>query len=266
MNRQLEPMAQELLIEDLKSADPQRQRNAAQLLGSLGASVMPLLTEIIKREKDFRARQIAAMLLEKVGPGAVERLKRFLVLEISAEERVRILEIIDTLTAELKIELQHALGDEDPAVRRAAYQLVVRLNEDRVVDWLKEFLQSDMPLLAATAVKCLGKLKPPEVEADLEALLNATNDDRLRIACCRALGQIAKPACINTLLGLLLPRRVFIFRKTTSAQVRAAAAYALNQISHPKAAASLVRFVDDRDPRIREIARQVNIPSPSQPA
>jgi HEAT repeat protein len=37
----------------------------------------------------------------------------------------------------------------------------------------------------------------------------------------------------------------------------AAAAFALGQISHPKAAESLGRFIDDRDPRVREIARKV---------
>jgi diguanylate cyclase (GGDEF)-like protein len=258
MNRRLEPLAQELLVEDLKSADPGRQRNAAQLLGSLGAAVMPMLIEIIKREDDYRARQIAAILLEKLGPKAVERLKHFLVLEISAEERARILEIIDTLTSDLKTELFHALGDEDANVRRAAYRVVERLEDSRVIEWLQEFLQSQNPVLAVSAVKCLGNLKTPNIEADLIALLNFTDNDQLRIACCRALGQIAKPLCIDPLLKLLLPQRSFIFRKNQNSQVRATAAFALGQISHPKAAESLARFVDDRDPRVREIARKVN--------
>jgi HEAT repeat protein len=104
----------------------------------------------------------------------------------------------------------------------------------------------------------LGSLKPPNVEADLIALLNSTDNDQLRIACCRALGQIAKPLCVDSLLRLLLPKRSLIFRKNQTAQVRAAAAFALGQIPHPKAAESLARFVGDRDPRVREIARKVN--------
>ncbi len=263
MNRRLEPLAQELLGEDLKSADPERQRNAAQLLGSLGAAVMPMLIEIIKREDDYRARQIAAILLEKIGPKAVERLKHLLVLEISAEERARILEIIDTLTSDLKTELFHALGDEDANVRRAAYRVVERLEDSQVIDWLQEFVQSQKPALAASAVKCLGILRPPNIDADLIALLNSTANDQLRIACCRALGQIAKPLCVDSLLKLLLPKRSLIFRKNQNSQLRAAAAFALGQISHPKAAESLVRFVDDRDPRVREIARKVNRSSTS---
>jgi diguanylate cyclase (GGDEF)-like protein len=256
MNRQLEPMAKELLVEDLKSADPDRQRNAAQLLGSLGYVAAPMLMEIIQREDNYRARQIAVILLEKLGPKAVERLKRLLVLEISAEERARILEVIDTLTSDLKTELFHALGDEDPHVRRAAYRLVERLNNSQIVEWLREFMQTQKPSLAASAVKCLGILKPPDVETELIALLSSTGDDRLRIACCRVLGQIAKPACIDVLLKHLLPKRSFPLRKNHNSRVRAAAAFALGQISHPKAAEGLARFIEDRDPRVREIARK----------
>jgi len=256
MNRRLKPQAQRFLVEDLKSADPGRQRNAAQLLGSLGAAVMPMLIEIIKHEDDYRARQIAANLLEKLGPKAVERLKHFMVLEISAQERVRILEIIDTLTSDLKTELFHALGDEDANVRREAYRVVERLENSEVIEWLQEFLQSQKPALAARAVKCLSKLRPPNIEADLIALLNSTDNDQLRIACCRALGQIAKPLCVDSLLKLLRPQRSFFFRKNQNSEVRAASAFALGQISHSKASQSLAQFVDDRDPRVREIARK----------
>jgi len=257
MTRRLEPKAQKLLVEDLKSADPKRQRNAAQLLGSLGTAVMPMLIEIIKREDDYRARQIAAILLEKLGPQAVDRLKNLLVLEVSAEERARILEIIDTLTSDLKIELFHALGDEDANVRRAAYRVVERLEDRQVIEWLQEFLQSQTPALVLSAVKCLGNLRPPNIEADLIALLESTDNVQLRVAICRALGQIAKPQCVDALLKLLLPQRAFIFRKKQDSQLRAAAAFALGQISHPKASESLVRFVADRDLRVREIARSV---------
>ena len=256
LNRQLDPMAKELLVEDLKSADADRQRNAAQILGSLGYVAAPMLMEIIQREDNYRARQIAAILLEKLGPKAVERLKHLLVLEISAEERVRILEVVDTLTSDLKTELFHALGDEDPNVRRAAYRLAERLNDSQIVEWLREFMQSPKPSLVASAVKCLGKLKPPDIETELIALLNSTGDEQLRIACCRVLGQIAKPACIDVLFKHLLPQRSFLFRKNHSPRVRAAAAFALGQISHPKAAESLARFVEDRDPRVREVARK----------
>ena len=124
-----------------------------------------------------------------------------------------------------------------------------------MIGWLMEFVQSGKPALAVSAVKCLGKLKPLNVEADLIGLLDRTDDDELRVACCRALGQIAKPQCVDSLYKLLLPQKTFIFRKKQNPQVRAAAAFALGQIAHPKSLESLARFVDDQDPRVREIAR-----------
>jgi len=263
MNRKLDSQALRVLIEDLKSADPERQRNAAQLLGSLGVAANSMLIEIIKREDDFRTRQVAAGLLAKLGPKAVERIKHLMVLEISAQERVRILGVIDILTTDLKIELSHALGDDDTNLRQAAYRLVERLKDSRVIEWLHEFLQSPNPVLAVSAVKCLGNLRPPNVETDLIALLNSTEDVQLRVACCRALGQIANPLCADALLKLLLPQRSFIFRKNQDSRVREAAAYALGRISHPEASQSLLQFVDDRDPAVQEIARQVQDTTPA---
>ncbi len=255
LDLQLEPITQELLVEDLKSGEPVRQRNAAQLLQSLGPKVSALLIDIIKREQDYRARQIAANLLQKQGPPAVERLKRLLVLEISAEERIRILDIIDILTTDFKNELFFALGDEDPKVRAAAYRLAERLNDDQIVEWLLEFARSQQPIIAVGAIKCLGKLNPSQVEKELITLLNSSKDESVLVACCRALGQIARPTCIEALSKVLETKRFLFFHKGNSAQVRATAAFALTQIPHSKATHHLAQLVNDRDPRICQIAQ-----------
>jgi len=55
LDLQLNPNTQKLLVEDLKSGQPDRQRNAAQLLQILGPKVLELLINIIKREQDYRA-------------------------------------------------------------------------------------------------------------------------------------------------------------------------------------------------------------------
>jgi len=102
LERKLEPAVKKILVEDLKSGEPSKQRDAAHLLNSLKKVAIPLLIEVIKQEDDPRARQIAALLMKKQGPAAVNRLKRMLVLEITPEERLRILDIIDTLTTDLK--------------------------------------------------------------------------------------------------------------------------------------------------------------------
>ena len=255
LDLQFEPITQKLLLEDLKSGQPARQRNAAQLLQSLGPKVSTLLINIIKREQDYRARQMAANLLQKQGPPVVKRIKGLLVLEISAEERIRILDIIDILTTDCKNELFFALGDEDPNVREAAYRLAERLNDDQIIEWLLEFVRSQQSILVVGAIKCLGKLSPSQMEEELITLLNSSKDESVLVACCRAMGQIARPSSIEALSKALETKRFLFFHKGNSAHVRATAAFALTQIPHPKATHYLAQLVNDHDPRIRQIAQ-----------
>jgi diguanylate cyclase (GGDEF)-like protein len=248
---------QRLLVADLKSGDALRQRNAAQLLESLGQTVLPLLIDIIKQEEDYRARQTAAMLLAKQGVKAAKSLKRFLVLEIASEERIRILEIIDAVTNDLMTELTHCLVDENNAVRMAAFRLAARIKDERVVDLLMENAKTGRGELAVAAVNTLEKLKPPQAVDTLAALLKSSKEENLRLACCRALGQIAKPECIEPLSKVMNQKSLVLRRHHFSPQVRATAAFALGQIRHVRAVKILAGFVNDPDQRIREVSRTV---------
>jgi len=200
-------------------------------------------------------RQIAANLLGEMGPEAGEALKREAVLEISQTERLRILEVIDTVTRDLKTELAFFLESENPQVREAAFQLAERLNNSQVVELLSDYARSQNIGLAVDAIKSLGRLKSQAALGVLIPLLDATNDTRLMTACCQALGQIGEPAGVEPLLNILKGKGSFFRRKRRSPQVRAAAAFALAQIPHPRIPEILAPFVDDRDLRIKEIAR-----------
>jgi diguanylate cyclase (GGDEF)-like protein len=259
--RKIDPPTERLLLEDLKSGDSTRVRNAAQLLASLGEVVLPFLIETVKQESDYRARKIAAILLQKQGATPVERLKELLVLEVNPEDRSRILDVIDTLTSDLKSELIHVLGDRDPLVRQAAFRLTERLNNNQTIGLLFDLASTQKGTLAVSAIKCLGKLNPPNVDKTLIHLLDSTKEDELCIVCCRALGQIASVAAIEPLSKLLVPKGFFPFRKKRNPEVRAAAAFALGQISNPQVSEILAPFVEDRDPRVREIARSVVHPN-----
>ena len=96
--QELDTKTQEILLEDLKSQDPSRLQQATQLLDSLGQTALPVLIEVIKKEYDLRLRQIAVHLLGNLDPEAAKLLKRELVLAGYAEERVRILEVMDNVT------------------------------------------------------------------------------------------------------------------------------------------------------------------------
>ena len=253
--RELDPKTQMVLLEDLRSQDPARLQRVSQLLSSLGAVAMPLLVEVVKSEDSLRVRQIASYLLKSLGPEAARLLKRELVLEGFPKERVRILEVIDGVTQDLKTELAYALADENPKVRRAAFRLTERLNDARVTSLLFDYANHEDPKMAVIAIKSLGKIKPAGAVDVLVSLLESSKEVERLIACCRALGQIADPAAIEPLAKMLSPGGILSLRKRRSSAVRAAAAFALAQVPDARVSEALAPYTDDRDLRVRQIAR-----------
>jgi diguanylate cyclase (GGDEF)-like protein len=252
---ELDPKTQMILLEDLRSKDPARLQRVTQLLSSLGPVAIPLLIEVVKGEDSLRLRQIASYLLKSLGPEAARLLKRELVLEGFPKERTRILEVIDGVTQDLKTELAYALSDDNPKVRRAAFHLTERLHDAQITSLLFDYANHEDPKMAVIAIKSIGKVKPVGALDVLLSLLESSKEAERLIACCRALGQIADPAAIEPLAKMLSPGSILSFRKRRSSAIRAAAAFALAQISHPRVAEVLVPYADDHDPRIRQIAK-----------
>jgi len=257
LDKPLEAKTQQLLLEDFRSQVPLQQQSAAQLLGSLEWVGLPLLIDIIKAEGPLRPRQIAATLLGEQGPEAVKMLKRELLLQTTAEERVRILEVIDSVTRDLRTELTHALEDGNNHVRQAALQLASRLNDTHVQKLLLEYADTKEDGLAVAVIRYLGSLQQREATEKLISLLQSSNDEQQLIACCQALGQKADPETIDPLAQVLRPKGFLFLRKRYHEKVRVNAALALAQIDHPRIVEVLARHVDDPDVRVRQIAREI---------
>ncbi|MDA2910513.1 diguanylate cyclase [Nitrospiraceae bacterium AH_259_D15_M11_P09] len=255
LDGKLDPQIQKLVMDDLRSGDPTRQQNAAKLLGSIGRSAIPLLVDTVKQEKQLRVRQIAAGLLAELGAKAVRALKSALVLEISPEERFRILEVIDTVSQALETELAFAISDKNAVIRQAAFRLAERLDDKAVAPLLMEFAASFDSAVAIGAIKCLGKLKPEGATELLVSVLTSTKETEKAVACCQALGQIADPNSIESLAKILVQKGWFLVTKRWNGEVRGTAAYALRQISDPRVAKVLKPLANDRDPRVKQIAR-----------
>jgi HEAT repeat protein len=254
LDRKLDPTVQKLLMDDLLSEESSRQENATLLVGSLGRVGIPVLIDVIKKSEELRVRQLAASLMGQLGAEGAGLLKRELVLERKTEERLRVLEVIDTVTRDLKTELTYAIGDGDAALRQAAFQLAERLNDSHVVNLMMEYAKGPELQLAVEAIECLGRLKPAAAVSGLVSLLRNSKEQERLIACCRALGQIADPAAIEPLANTLA-QKGFFSRRKTRADIRAAAIFALGQIAHPQVAKVLALYREDPDPRVREIAR-----------
>ena len=264
LDKRLEPKTQNLLVEELKSNDRVRQQAAIQVLGSLGSASMYLLIDVIKAEEDLWVRQIAAELLAKLGPKAGEALKRELVLEVTAQGRFRILEVIDTVTQSLEAELAFALGDGERRVRKAAFQLAERLNDKGIGALLLTCASSEDVDMATGAIRCLGKLKPPGATERLISVLNSTSETERAVACCQALGQIADANSIEALARVVAQKPFLFFGRGRTAQVRGAASFALRQI-HPSTVVQVLRpLLKDRDLRVRQVARTFMKRQPDQ--
>jgi len=262
--RPLEPKAQQLILEDFRSGDPARRQSAAQLLGSKRQATLPLLIKLIKSEEEFRVRQMAASLLAEFGPQAAKLLKRELALQTTPDEKVRILEILDSVTRDLRTELAYALADQSDQVRQAALELAERLNDDQAGKLLLEQTENGNVDVAIAAITFLGKLKPPAANEKLVSILQTAKNEKLVVACCQSLGVIGDSASIDP-LAKLLASKGFFRRKQQSAEVRATAALALSQIDHPRVVQILSSYADDSDPRVRQIANALKIPPSAHP-
>ena len=253
--QELNEETQEILLGDLKSQDTLRQKHATRLLSIIGLAALQFLISVIKKEDDLRLRQIASHLLKNLGSEAAESIKRELVLAGFAEERFRILEVVDIITRDIKTELAYALSDESSKVRNAAFRLMERMNDEVLTSLLLDYAIHENSSIAMAAIKSLGRLKPKGSIELLSSLINSAKDAKRLIACCRALGQIADPAGIEPLAKLMVPGSFFTSRKRKNPLVRATAAFALAQISHPRVAEVFFLYQEDRDPRVRQSAR-----------
>ncbi len=252
---ELEPNTSKLLIEDLKSQEPLRIQQVTRLIMSMGPPCIPMLIDVIKKEDNFRIRQIASRLLKEMGSEGGELLKQELGPKNSPLERVRILEIIDGITQELSAELASSLGDVNAEVRRAAYRLAERLDNAQTVTALADFAVNENQNYAITAIRTLGKLKHSDAIQTLISLLDTIKENERLITCCRALGKLGNPAAVEPLEKILAPQGLFSVFTKRSAKLRTTAALALAQIPGPMASDALSRHLTSRDPGIRRIAQ-----------
>ncbi|MEN6466187.1 MAG: diguanylate cyclase [Syntrophaceae bacterium] len=241
--------------EDLKSSDLTRQQQAIQFLSTMDDRIAPFLIDIIKQEHDLRVRQLTAGLMENMGMDAVELFKRDLVLEVTAEEQARMLDVADIVSRDIHVELSFAMSNENPRVRRAAFRLAERLNDEHTVGLLCDIVRTDEPGKAIPAIRALGRMKAAQGVPVLLDGLNRAKEHDVQTACCQALGQIADPAGMDPLIRILTSRGLLSLQKKYSDNLRAVAAFALAQISHSRVMEVMKSLSEDSNPLVRQTAR-----------
>jgi diguanylate cyclase (GGDEF)-like protein len=255
LNRRLDSGTQQLLKDDLKSGQTDRQARAAEVIGSLGDPAIDILIDVIKQEREFRIRQLAAGLLAEIGGTAGEQLRRSLITEVTVEQRFRILEVIDIVTQDLRNELAYALGDVSPKIRRAGFRLFERLRDDSLISLVAPLAGDEDQAIAKGAIRSLANLQSPKAVLALIAVLSDTKEPKVATACCQALGEIGHPGAIDALASVLSQRKPPFFRKKWNEQVRLTALLALQRIDHPRVADMIARYKNDPDSRVRLAAQ-----------
>lgn len=251
----LPPQVTDGIRQDLKSSDPACRQQAMLFLSTLDGTIAPFLIDIIRQEDDLRIRQLTAGLMKELGLDAAELYKRELVLEVTAEEQVRMLEVADIVSRDILVELSYALSNENPQVRRAAYRLAERLKDEHTVDLLCDIARSDEAGKAVHAVRSLGRMKSSQSVPVLLEILSDTKEHDVQTACCQALGQIADPAGVDPLVRILTSRNLLSLQKKYSDNLRAVAVFALAQIPHPRVPDIMKSLAQDRNPLVRQTAR-----------
>ncbi|MCK5650764.1 MAG: HEAT repeat domain-containing protein, partial [Gemmatimonadetes bacterium] len=251
---EIDPHTCQLLIEDLRSGQTERQARASLAVGHMGVTAVELLIDVIKQERDLRVRQLAAGLLGELEGGAAEQLKETLLTEVLVEHRYRALEVVDLVTKDLRMELAFNIGDENPKIRRAAFQLFERLGQDDLVPLMVPAARADDPAVAKGALRSLATVGTPSAVGAIIELLRETESPILATACCQALGTLKAEGGVDV-LGEALSRQDRTGEFHWEEEVRATAAVALRQIGTPRGEAILGEHKGDASMRIREVAQ-----------
>ncbi len=247
---------QRLVAQDVVNADEARRGAVVSFLASLGQSAAEAFLDILRTTDDLRARQVAASFLVKGGQEAVARFKEDIVSLPQPEERVRLLEVADSITRDLAPEMAFAIEDSSAPVRQAGFALAERLGGKASAKLVLGYLGHEDETVVLGAVRTLARLNFPESAEGLVALIVESKNEKVRAAACSAIGQMGLASGVEALAKIVLPKGFWIFKKQNSPYLRSAAAWALAKIADENALRVLEKLVKDKDARVRDAARK----------
>ncbi|MCF8095336.1 MAG: diguanylate cyclase [Desulfobacteraceae bacterium] len=255
--KQLDPRIADILVSDLKATGQTRRQEACQLISTMGRGMTPMLIDIIKQEQDIRTRRLGAELLSRMGDQAVEQLRQSLIRESRAEEKSRILEVIDSVTTDLATELKYTMTDAQEQVRRSAFRLARRLDTPEIDPLLIELARSTRADLAIEAINTIGRRSTAGAGNVLTEILSKTKDQDVLVEVCRAMERIGSSDFIQPLAKILMPKRRWCRRRRHSPSVRIAAAHAVCRIPGEHIQIMMQALKRDPNARVREAASMI---------
>ncbi|MBN1807803.1 MAG: AAA family ATPase [Planctomycetes bacterium] len=149
----------DVIISDLASQDAAREGAITPLATILAQALAPALGRLLVNSEAYRVRRAAARLIRNAGAHSVEQIVAELLQPgRPAEERARLVEVLDALVADISPFLQDMFMDDEAPVRSAAAALLHRLSDENVEKLLEKVEQSQgVSVAAAIAGKSLSR-------------------------------------------------------------------------------------------------------------
>lgn len=146
-----------------------------------------------------------------------------------------------------------ALANPDARVRREALNALAKLGDPESGSIVVGLLDDPDPKVRLAAAVAAGELRVGRALKPLVAMLDATKDPDEATPLIRALGRIADPGAVRS----LMKHAVTSLFSRPRADVRIAAYRALNEIGTPHARRLLNQAINDKDAKVKSAVKEI---------
>ncbi len=218
-----------ILLNDVKSSDEVKKKNAFEFLSKIGAEALDPLVKIVKEVDDAHIRLLAAGILKNLGAPATQRIKEELNLGLTKEEILKFIDILRFMgDGQFFDEVKGLMRYPDLGIKTEIIRYFSSIAIPEVDKLLTELLSDEA--LAKPAMKAIVQRKSREAVPSLIHLISTTKDWGIKEEAAIAMGEIADRRFEKPLIELLGSRRM-LFRPLSMSQEKARirAAYVLRK-------------------------------------
>jgi diguanylate cyclase (GGDEF)-like protein len=251
----------EVLVQELASQNPDEARAAAYALLDAGNEARRPLLRFLETSDSRSGRKMAFQVLKQIEPAVDRMLLDELMGPTSADEKVRLLEILsDVSRLDISGYVSVLLRNSRGKVRRAVLRLLEGRPSERIISLLIQHVSEVEGDSVMDVILSLGRLKIRQAVETLSEIIRKRmqHDKEIREdvqeAACLALGKIGDLSAIEALRDALQISPPFLFKRNKTSTIRSAAAYALGGFPPEETQAILELASRDRDPGVRSAA------------
>ncbi|MDI6756464.1 MAG: HEAT repeat domain-containing protein [Endomicrobiia bacterium] len=218
-----------ILLNDVKSADEVRKKEAFEFLSKIGDGALDPLVKIIKEVADAHIRMLAAGILKNMGSPAIVRIKEELNLGLTKDEIHRFLEVLKFVgDGSFFDEVRQLMRYPDRDIKQEILRYASHIDMADVDKFLMESFKDEE--VARMAVKLAAARRSAEVIPSLIQLMTSARDWELKEEIAIAMGEMADKKFEKPVIEMLSSSRG-IFRAMSIEQERARlrAAYVLRR-------------------------------------